>query len=48
MGARHRGSGLGAGRALFFTWMIITVSAPYFAGKLYLCFSYFSVITDMT
>ena len=25
-----------------------TVSAPYFAGKLYLCFWYFSVIIDMT
>ena len=34
--------------ALFFTWMIITqVSALYFAGKLYLSFRYFPVLTGM-
>ena len=34
--------------ALFFTWMIITqVSALYFAGKLYLTFRYFPVLTGM-
>lgn len=49
VGARHRGSGLGAGRgSIFHLDDNHTVSAPYFAGKLYLCFSYFSVITDMT
>ena len=33
---------------LFFTWMIITqVSALYFAGKLYLTFRYFPVLTGM-
>ena len=42
-------SGLGAGRgSIFHMDDNHTVSAPYFAEKLYLCFWYFSVITDMT
>ena len=49
VGRDTRASGLGAGRgSIFHLDDNHTVSAPYFAGKLYLCFWYFSVITDMT
>ena len=42
-------SGLGAGKgSIFHLDDNHIVSAPYFAGKLYLCFWYFSVIIDMT
>ena len=49
MGRDTGASGLGAGRgSIFHMDDNHTVSAPYFAEKLYLCFWYFSVITDMT